>query len=597
MGFFSRNKPKNGDPVSEPARATPPPVPVPDEKPSLKKRISTIIDDEEYDDFEVDDYEEDQGSDESRESDESEPEEYEEHNHRVIERKATQSVSQLSTLMGLCGLSSSTEEGLAELANQELRRTYSLLSKDMKIRRLSPTMHRKDPLLYQSVIEEAQTTLIEEITKKINHVLDLKEPKQQEQYLAGNKTLLDRYGSISKVIGRGRYGVIKVILLGDQETQFTKKNGIYAVKELLKRPATESKQKESRETFINRVTSEFIVSCTLNNKHIVRTLDLMITVPSCKGGSSQKGSTFEDEFKISQVMECTPGGDLFNYLKRAIEMKQYLTIDEIDCVIKQIAKGLWYMHNHGVAHCDLKLENILLTWDKNNQVDQDDGLRGRLNIKISDFGKANVVRTKWDSHEQYFNSGPMGSEPYMAPEEFLGIKEGISLQRKDCWALGIVILVLFNIRRSVFHRGGGHSCQLEYFDSELGEVDSKSYSSVYLWHTTEPKLLRLNRHKDSVFEEYTKNAMKANYDDVTREWTIQRQGSFTPIETIFDLSPKHIDNKYMYLYEQDADFEQGEYAIRKYFMYKLLDVNPATRATVDALLRSDWLSSVESCGS
>lgn len=601
MGFFSRNKAKNGNLTPEPIKETPPdPI---DEKPNLKKRISTILDDEEYDDFEVDDYEEDQDSDESHESDESERDEYEEHNHRLIERKATQSVSQLSTLMGLCGLSSGgTEEGLAELANKELRRTYSLLSKDMKIRRLSPTMHRKDPLMYQSVIEEPQTVLIEEITKKINHVLDLKESKQQQQYLAGNKTLLDRYGSISKVIGRGRYGVIKVILSSDQETQFTKKNGIYAVKELLKRPATESKQKESRETFISRVTSEFILSCTLNNKHIVRTLDLMITVPSTTGATAtnnnKKGSLFEDEIKISQVMECTPGGDLFNYLKRAIEMKQYLTIDEIDCVIKQIAKGLWYMHNHGVAHCDLKLENVLLTWDKDNRIDEDDGLRARVNVKISDFGKANVVRTKWDSHEQFFNSGPMGSEPYMAPEEFLGLKDGISLLRKDCWALGIVILVLFNIRRSVFHRGGGgHSCQLEYFDRELGEVDSKSYSSVYLWHTTEPKLLRANRHKDSVFDEFTKNAMKADYNETTREWTIERQGSFTPIETIFDLSSKHIDDKYMYLYDQDADFEQDEYTIRKYFMYKLLDLNPATRVTVDGFLRSDWMSSVESCGS
>lgn len=567
----------------------------------ISRRISTIIDDEQYDDFEVDDYEEidEDGSNTTKTDDDSEDDEYEEHEHKLIERVKTTSVSQLTTLMSYCGFgATATVESLTALANEELARTFSLLSKDLKIRRLSPTMHRKDPLMYQSVIGESQTHLIEEITKKINYVLDLNDPKLLQESFAANKTLLDRYGRISKVIGRGQYGVIKVIVSGDEATEFTKKNGIYAVKELLKRPAKDLKQKESRETFINRVTSEFIVSCTLNNKHIVRTLDLMITMPSTKDTSSLDVMySFEDEIKISQVMECTSGGDLFTYLKRIIELHQYVTIDELDCIIKQIAKGLWYMHNHGVAHCDLKLENVLLNFDGNTKVERDDGLRTRLNVKISDFGKSNVFRTKWDTKEQLFNSGPMGSEPYMAPEEFIISDEGISLMKKDCWALGIIVLVLFNIRRSLFYRNGTRSCLIEYLDSESGEVDSKSYNSVYLWQTTEKRILRLKKHKDPVFEEYTKHAMNASYNLDSREWNVIVPGTFTPIETIFEINPRNIDEKYMYLYDQDSGFEEGDHIIRKFFMYKLLDTNPQTRITVDTLLRGDWLSSVESCGS
>lgn len=594
MGLFSRKKSElaSHKPISPQLSSGS--VLLTSSLPPLKKRISTILDDKEYADFEVDDYEEALASDSAAESGESEAEDYEEHDHRFLERNKTQSVSQLLALMGLCGLSSNgTEEHLTALANEELKRTYSLLSKDLKIRRLSPTMQRKDPLLYESVIGDDQTHLIGEITKHINRVLDLNNRRSQQEYLAGNKTLWDRYGSISKVIGRGSYGVIKVILLGDEETEFTKKNGIYAVKELRKRPATELKQKELRETFINRVTSEFMISCTLNNKHIVRTLDLMITVPASKDRVKQ----FEDEIKISQVMECTPGGDLFSYLKKVIEIRQYLTIDELDCIIKQIAKGLWYMHNHGVAHCDLKLENVLLNFDTNNKRKTADGERSRLNVKISDFGKSNVFRTKWDSKEQFFNSGPMGSEPYMAPEEFTAVKHGISLAKKDCWALGIIVLVLFNIRRSMFHRNSAHTCQLEVFDTDSGEFESKSYNSVYLWHSTESRLLRLNKFKDSVFAEYVKHCMTAHYDEETLEWTINRKGTFVPIESIFDLSSRHIDDKYINLYDQDAGFESGEHTIRKYFIYKLLDINPETRVSVDALLRSDWLSAVESCGS
>lgn len=594
MGFFSRKRSESASqkPISPELSCSS--LPLTATLPSLKKRISTILDDKEYADFEVDDYEEALGSEGAVDSDESEQEDYEEHDHRFLERSKTQSVSQLLTLMGLCGLSSNgTEEHLTALANEELKRTFSLLSKDLKIKRLSPTMNRKDPLLHESVIGDEQAHLIDEITKRLNRVLDLNNRKFQQEYLAGNKTLWDRYGRINKVIGRGSYGVIKVITSGEEETEFTKKNGLYAVKELLKRPATELKQKESRETFINRVTSEFIVSCTLNNKHIVRTLDLMITIPAGKDGTRQ----FEDEIKISQVMECTPGGDLFSYLKKVIEMRQYLTIDELDCIIKQIAKGLWYMHCHGVAHCDLKLENLLLNFDTDNRRKTADGVRSRLNVKISDFGKSNVFRTKWDSREQLFNSGPMGSEPYMAPEEFLPSKHGISLPKKDCWALGIIALVLFNIRRSMFHRNSAQTCQLQVLDTESGELESKSYSSVYLWHSTESRLLRLTKYKDPVFAEFVKHSMKALYDEDTREWTITTKGTFAPIESIFDLSARYIDDKYMDLYDQDAGFEDGEHTIRKYFIYKLLDVNPATRVSVDALLRSDWLSAVESCGS
>lgn len=128
MGFFSRNKAsaKTEQPaVSKAPSVTPEP---PEETPLQKKRISTILDDVQYDDFENDDYEDDLAP-EDRDSDESELEEYEEHKHRFLERNMAQSVSQLSTLMGLCGLSNtSTVESLTALANEELARTYSLLS-------------------------------------------------------------------------------------------------------------------------------------------------------------------------------------------------------------------------------------------------------------------------------------------------------------------------------------------------------------------------------------------------------------------------------------------------------------------------------------
>lgn len=613
MGFFSKKKePKEGSlskgssnvsnrPISKselPSKAKNPQqepiqndllIPSKAAKTPSTKRVSTIIDDDEHHDFSEDDYDEDDN--EFSEDYESEDDDYEEHTHAILPRPPV-TVSQLSTLMGMCGLGLHTsKETLNKLANEELKRTFSLLSGGLKITRLPPTMSKSDPHIFDSVVGDPQVSLINELTSRLRSVLDLPQLDSQYLLMQNSKTLFERYGNVKDVIGRGAYGVIKIIDSSNNDSCLGK-NKIYAVKELRRKSATDLKATETNDMFIERVVSEFIISSALNSKHIVRTLDFLLTLPS-RNPSSLSHDTSEGGIKISQVMECTAGGDFFSYIKRCVAQRKYICIDEIDCMIKQIAKGLWYMHNHGVAHCDLKLENILITYENRGQ----QNARGKINLKISDFGKSSVVRTMWDTKEQLHPSsgGPIGSEPYLAPEEHLPSKSGISLIKKDCWALGIIILVLFNIRRSFFVGNYSDSCLLEYYDSEAHEENSKSYSSSYLWRSTDVKSTSLNknrRYKDVVFDEYDKTAMLADYDKNTKEWTIQRHGTFLPIETLFNTPIRDLDDDAL---QRDADFEEDDFILRKYFIYKLLEVNPRYRATVDQLLKSDWLRPVECC--
>lgn len=548
------------------------------------RRISTIVEDVQHADFEGDDF----GDDHDTSDFESEVDDYEEHTHALIPRQIA-SDSQLSAVMGLVGLSH-TKESLHKLANEELKRTFSLISSGLKINRLLPTMSVSDPQLYDSVVGDAQMELITALADQINKVMDLL-PDLDAQYrlCKDNRTLYDRYGNIKDVIGRGAYGVIKVIDADDNADGFVTKNTIYAVKELHRRPSTDLRCKETRALFIERVVSEFIISSTLNNKHIVRTLDFLLTLPPINK-SGVPVDVSENSIKISQVMDCTNGGDFFSYIKQSLISRNYISIDEIDCMIKQITKGLWYMHNHGVAHCDLKLENILITY----QTPPKEGQRGKMNLKLSDFGKSNVVRTKWDREEQLhpFSNGPIGSTPYIAPEEYVASKKGYSLLKKDCWALGVLILVLFNVRRSHFVSRHGDICELEYYDEKIHDESTKNYSSSYLWRTTEVKGLSLSKnkkYKDEVFDEYVKTAMAADYDKNTKEWTIHSPGTFLPIETLFDAKD---DNE---VDERDGQFDEDDFILRKYFIYELLDINPQSRASVDMVLRSDWMRSVECC--
>jgi serine/threonine protein kinase len=70
-------------------------------------------------------------------------------------------------------------------------------------------------------------------------------------------------------------------------------------------------------------------------------------------------------------------------------------------VLRQLLEGVKYLHDHGIVHRDLKLENILVMDVKT------------LSIKISDFGLANVI------DEYCFLNTVCGTPSYGKPKEMI----------------------------------------------------------------------------------------------------------------------------------------------------------------------------------
>ena len=58
-------------------------------------------------------------------------------------------------------------------------------------------------------------------------------------------------------------------------------------------------------------------------------------------------------------MEHVPNGELFDFVQKQEGMSESSARD----MFSQIVCGLKHCHSHGVAHRDLKLENILLDSD------------------------------------------------------------------------------------------------------------------------------------------------------------------------------------------------------------------------------------------
>lgn len=242
-----------------------------------------------------------------------------------------------------------------------------------------------------AAIGDSQLKLINRLIEQINND---EEPSISNR----NYKLTDKYGKPQGIIGKGAYGVVKLVSKIDSAT---KKEIFYAVKELKK------KEKEDSSHFSTRLTSEFVISNALNHMNIVKTIDLM---------KNSSGA-------YSEIMEYCSAGDLYTLILATDgEGLHHL---EADCFMKQIMRGLSYMHSKGVAHCDIKPENILLTTS---------GV-----AKISDFGTSAVFRTAWEK-ECHFSSGACGSEPYVAPEEF--VAKEYDPRYVDVWSAGVVYLTM-----------------------------------------------------------------------------------------------------------------------------------------------------------
>ncbi|GMF45973.1 unnamed protein product [Phytophthora fragariaefolia] len=129
----------------------------------------------------------------------------------------------------------------------------------------------------------------------------------------------------------------------------------------------------------------------------------------------QYTDSFVEQQTLYLVMEHCADGDMYDYLSR--RRQRTMSCMNALGVLSQVAAGLAFLHQHGIAHRDISLENIMLH-------------RGRC--KLGDFGLATRARRAGGRH--------VGKKYYMAPE----IVAGGSYDPKaaDVWSLGIVLFIM-----------------------------------------------------------------------------------------------------------------------------------------------------------
>lgn len=200
-----------------------------------------------------------------------------------------------------------------------------------------------------------------------------------------------KYGKAGRLLGSGAGGSVRIVKrLADGR--------LFAVKEFRERGTT-----ESQKDYNKKVTAEFCVASAMHHSNVIETIEVL-----------------KENAKWYQVMEYAPF-DMF-----AIVMTGRMERTEVFCCFKQLLRGVEYLHGMGLAHRDLKLDNLVV---------DEHGI-----VKIIDFGSAFVFRYPFEEDVQEA-TGIVGSDPYLSPE--VCTQTRYQPEAADIWSCAIIFCCMW----------------------------------------------------------------------------------------------------------------------------------------------------------
>ena len=130
--------------------------------------------------------------------------------------------------------------------------------------------------------------------------------------------------------------------------------------------------------------------------------------------------SFENQAHIFLVLEYCPMGDLYEAIRLD---RGPLETNNVREFMLQLVDAVEFMHAKGLYHRDIKPENIFLAQDGS--------------LKLGDLGLATTDTWSYEAC--------VGSDRYMAPEQYDPSDSGYSPAKADIWAIGVCLLnILFS---------------------------------------------------------------------------------------------------------------------------------------------------------
>ncbi|PRP85113.1 hypothetical protein PROFUN_07184 [Planoprotostelium fungivorum] len=141
--------------------------------------------------------------------------------------------------------------------------------------------------------------------------------------------------------------------------------------------------------------------------------------------------------QTSLVFDVVHGADLFTVLQR----RDFQPLEEkmVWKIVNQVAEALFACHQKGIAHRDVKLENVRHTDDASIQpLNPYQIMMERDRVFLIDFGLCTFFKVT-DGKES-LSSDYCGSPEYISPEHFK--QTPLRATQVDAWALGITTYAL-----------------------------------------------------------------------------------------------------------------------------------------------------------
>ncbi|KAG0259469.1 serine/threonine-protein kinase HAL4/sat4 [Actinomortierella ambigua] len=291
------------------------------------------------------------------------------------------------------------------------------------------------------------------------------------------------------------------------------------------------------------------------------------------------------------VMEFAAGGDMFTLLTKSIA----LTLNEKHCLWRQLVNGVHYLHSMGVAHRDLKPENLLI--DESGRI-----------LKITDFGIASVFKSVGEPAALPCR-GILGSEPYIAPEEFY--QEEYDPRMVDVWACGIIFYVLYYLAMPWARADRKKDARFARYVSDiftyrrsepLRRQQYERYMAAQLAYTATTRERQqqqqlLGTGARDTLRRGKLSAAPACGDSLPSTFLRGERGNLQPLFSMEDTSPVYIYNTYAY-----SRFLGGHEFIDRIeapgcrrVLYAILEPDVRRRLTIEQVLQDEWVQQIRYC--
>ena len=178
----------------------------------------------------------------------------------------------------------------------------------------------------------------------------------------GEKEKIEKIDDLTllKCLGKGSFGEVYL-------TNKEGKSGLFATKKM-------DREFADLPQVSKYLKNEIAIMRELNHKNIVKLEDVKIT---------------KKHYYL--VMEYCNGGSLSDCLNKYQELYNKTFSEEIvQYLMRQIIQGLKYIHNKNIIHRDLKLDNILVNFDSDE--DKKNVNMMKAEVKIIDFGFATHLK-------------------------------------------------------------------------------------------------------------------------------------------------------------------------------------------------------------